>query len=111
MWFYDGSVECYKGAHLALMIVACVWLVLAALLVPFLAVVSYQSEINNKVFKPSFQCLIAIVINTHSFFCFFVFVFLPFSSKTFLVDTLTSVQRSWLSLTRRTANGGPLTSS
>ena len=49
VWFFDGSVTCYQGAHLALAIVAALFLILAGLFIPVSIGIVCQKELSEKV--------------------------------------------------------------
>jgi len=49
VWFFDGSVRCYSGAHLALTILAVLFLVLGVLFILLIAILVYQKELSKKV--------------------------------------------------------------
>ncbi len=53
VWFFDGNVKCWERGHIPLGIVAVVSLVAQALLVLFVAAVTYHKTLRKKVSKLS----------------------------------------------------------
>ena len=49
IWFYDGSVQCYRGWHILLAIVALLSLLALGLIVPLIAAALYFKYIRRKV--------------------------------------------------------------
>ena len=49
MWFFDGSVTCYEGVHLALAIISVMVLILLGSLILVVATIIYYDKLSEKV--------------------------------------------------------------
>lgn len=61
IWFYDGSVQCYRGWHILLAIVALVSLLLLGLIIPLIAAALYFKYVRRKASKKT----LSLVLYTH----------------------------------------------
>ncbi len=49
LWFFDGSVSCFQGAHLFLALVAILMLGICIALIPIVAAIIYHRKIKRTV--------------------------------------------------------------
>ncbi len=60
-WFFDGSVQCFQGAHIFLTIVSLAMLLFLIALIPLTALIIYHRKIKRTVNKYIYTvCLISI---------------------------------------------------